>query len=147
MTLSWDNGEGLRFETVYTIDEDYLFTVTQRVTNGSGEPLTALPYGLISRTDTPEITGFYILHEGPLGVFNDTLKELDYDDLVEAGSIPGILGIVSRRIRASKSRSRWRASSRAGFGGSQAYEPYGAHNPATKRTFLRKFNGSFWKKS
>ena len=81
VTLSWNNGEGLTFEQTFTIDENYLFTVTQRVVNDSGESVNLAPFGLISRTDTPEILGFYILHEGPLGVFDGTLKEVDYDDL------------------------------------------------------------------
>lgn len=81
VTLSWDNGEGLTFQQVISIDENYLFTVTQRVVNNSGDAVELAPYGLVSRTGTPEILGFYILHEGPLGVFNETLKEVDYDDL------------------------------------------------------------------
>lgn len=81
VTLSWDNGEGLTFEQVISLDENYLFTVTQRVVNNSGAPVELAPYGLISRTGTPDILGFYILHEGPVGVFDGALKEVDYDDL------------------------------------------------------------------
>ena len=32
----------------------------------------------------PKTLGFYLLHEGLLGVFDDTLTEVDYDDLEEA---------------------------------------------------------------
>ena len=101
VTLSWDNGAGLRFETLYKIDENYLFTVTQRVFNNSGKAVTLLPYGLISRTGTPDILGFYILHEGLLGVFDDVLKEVDYSDLSEDGPIQvettgGWLGITDK---------------------------------------------------
>ncbi len=81
LTLSWDNGQGLRFERVFEIDENYLFTVTQRVVNESGEDTALKPYGRISRRGTPETLGFYILHEGPLGVLEGTLEELDYSDL------------------------------------------------------------------
>ncbi|MPZ10838.1 MAG: membrane protein insertase YidC [Kiloniellaceae bacterium] len=79
VTLSWDNGEGLLFEQVIAVDDDYLFTVTQRVVNNGAQAADVAPFGLISRTGTPEILGFYILHEGPLGVFNGTLEEYDYD--------------------------------------------------------------------
>ncbi len=87
VTLSWDNGQGLIFERVFALDEDYMFTVTQRVTNNGDNPVNLLPYGLISRHGTPKTTGFYILHEGPLGVLNETLKEVDYDELSDSGRI------------------------------------------------------------
>ena len=79
VTLRWDNGEGQVFEQTIAIDDNYLFTVTQRVMNNGEGAIDLAPYGLISRTNTPEILGFYILHEGPLGVFNGTLEEFDYD--------------------------------------------------------------------
>jgi YidC/Oxa1 family membrane protein insertase len=101
VTLSWDNGEGLRFERVFEIDENYMFTVTQRIANTGSAAVNLAPYGLISRTGTPDILGFYILHEGPLGVFDDTLKEVDYDDLRDDGpvhtkSTGGWIGITDK---------------------------------------------------
>lgn len=87
VTLTWDNGEGLRFERRYALDEDYMLEVTQRVRNTGTEDVTIAPYGLVSRTNTPEILNFYILHEGLLGVFDGTLKEVDYDDVVDARTI------------------------------------------------------------
>lgn len=87
VTLRWDNGEGLLFERRIALDEEYLFTVTQTVRNRSDTPVTLYPYGLLSRGGTPETLGFYILHEGPLGVFDETLTELDYSDLQEDGDV------------------------------------------------------------
>ncbi len=82
--LTWDNGAGLRFIQTYALDRNYMFTVTQRIENKTFSPVELQPYGLISRHNTPEIWGYFILHEGPIGVFNDTLEEPDYDDLQEA---------------------------------------------------------------
>ncbi|MEE8499334.1 MAG: membrane protein insertase YidC, partial [Kiloniellales bacterium] len=101
VTLSWDNGSGLRFQQVYEIDENYMFTVTQRVKNRGEQKVSLRPYGFISRTGTPDILGFYILHEGPLGVFDGTLKEVDYSDLQEDGpehiqTTGGWLGITDK---------------------------------------------------
>ena len=79
--LSWQNGEGLRFEREIAVDENYMFTITDRVINDGTRSLLLYPYGLISRTDEPDTLGFFILHEGPLGVFDGTLQELTYDDL------------------------------------------------------------------
>jgi YidC/Oxa1 family membrane protein insertase len=101
VTLSWDNGQGLRFERLYEIDEHYMFTVTQRIFNNGTAAVSLAPYGLISRTGTPDILGFYILHEGPLGVFDGTLNEVDYDDLRDDGpvhtkSTGGWIGITDK---------------------------------------------------
>src|SRR3546814_868460 len=81
ITLSWDNGEGLTFQQIIAIDDQYLFSVTQRVINNGAAAVELAPFGLISRTGTPDIVDFYILHEGPLGWLNGALKEIDYTDL------------------------------------------------------------------
>jgi len=83
VTLSWNNGQGLVFNRTINVDEDYLFTITDSITNESGESLNVYHYGLISRQDTPVTGGFFILHEGPLGVLNQKLVEVDYKDLQE----------------------------------------------------------------
>jgi len=83
VTLTWDNGQGLQFERTIALDENFMFTVTQRVENTGAEPVTLYPYGLVSRTDRPKTTGIWILHEGPLGVFDGTLTEVNYGDLEE----------------------------------------------------------------
>ena len=87
ITLSWDNDEGQVFEQEFRIDENFLVTVAQRVRNKGAYDVSVSPYGLVSRTSRPDILGFYILHEGPLGVFDKTLKEVDYDDLFDDGVV------------------------------------------------------------
>ena len=87
VTLTWDNGEGLVFERTISVDEHYMFSVEQKVRNAGAEQVTLFPYGLLSRGGIPATTGFYILHEGPIGVFDETLKEVDYDDLQEDGDV------------------------------------------------------------
>ena len=101
VTLSWNNGDGLTFKRTYTIDENYMFTVIQKVINTGKKPIKLNAYGLVSRRGTPETTGFYILHEGLLGVFDDTLTEIDYDDIQETGqakqtSKGGWIGITDK---------------------------------------------------
>ncbi|BAE53160.1 membrane protein insertase YidC [Paramagnetospirillum magneticum] len=86
LVLTWDNGEGLRFVRTYTVDENYMFGVAQRVENYGTKPASLHPYALLARTGTPHVAGMYILHEGPLGVFDGTLKEMKYDDLKKEGS-------------------------------------------------------------
>jgi YidC/Oxa1 family membrane protein insertase len=101
LRLSWENGQGLRFIRTITLDDNFMFSVKQRVENSGPKAVTLYPYGLVSRTGTPKTLGFFILHEGLLGVINDQLKEIDYDDLQEAGKITaksrgGWLGITDK---------------------------------------------------
>ncbi|MGB0934492.1 MAG: membrane protein insertase YidC [Alphaproteobacteria bacterium] len=86
-TLTWENATGQRFEQRITLDDQYVFTVTQRVYNDGAQALTFFPYARLTRTNVPETSGNYILHEGPLGVLNGKLVEHKYDDLNDAGEI------------------------------------------------------------
>ena len=99
--LTWDNGAGLRFTKTISIDKDYMFTIEQTVENTGAGAATMYPYGLIARMDTPKTEGFFIMHEGPLGVFNKTLKEVDYTDLQKEPrqveqTIGGWIGITDK---------------------------------------------------
>jgi len=87
ITLTWNGSQNLTFTRTISVDDDYMFTVAEEIRNNSGEPVTLFPYGLVVRLDTPDTLGFFILHEGPLGVFNDTLKEVDYEDIRDDGDI------------------------------------------------------------
>ncbi len=85
VTLVWNNGAGLEFQRTISLDENYMFTVSERVTNTSGAPVTLYPYQLLSRQGIPEdYLGFFILHEGPIAYINDELQELGYDDTFDA---------------------------------------------------------------
>jgi YidC/Oxa1 family membrane protein insertase len=102
VTLSWNNGEGLTFTRQIAIDKNYLFTVKQSVKNDSGQEVTLYPYGLISRKGKPQTSGYYILHEGPIGVIDGSLKEPSYKDLmeddgtIEEPSTGGWMGITDK---------------------------------------------------
>lgn len=78
--LTWDNGQGLVFALDIAIDEFFMFDVKQSVENKSDKPVTVFPWSLVVRYGTPAAEGTYILHEGPYGVFNDSLKEFGYGD-------------------------------------------------------------------
>jgi YidC/Oxa1 family membrane protein insertase len=86
VTLTWDNGEGLVFKRTLSIDDDYMIKVADAVENNSGETVTLIPYARIHRYGTPKIKGFYILHEGLIGVIGEKgLQEIDYTDAAEEG--------------------------------------------------------------
>jgi YidC/Oxa1 family membrane protein insertase len=84
VTLTWDNGAGLQFRRVISVDNKYLFTIKDAVVNKSGDPVTLYPYGLISRHGTPKTAGYYILHEGLIGYLgNDGLQEYTYKKMLD----------------------------------------------------------------
>ncbi len=85
MTLTWANGAGLTFEITFNIDENYMFTVEQRVKNESGAPVRLFPWSRIRRDFTPHTAGYYILHEGLIGVLDGRLKESTYADAKKEG--------------------------------------------------------------
>ncbi len=101
--LVWDNGEGLIFRRTISIDDQFLFTISQTVENKTAAAVTLYSYGLIARTNTPQLEGFFILHEGLIGVVGeDGQQEVDYDDILESKQINydnlngGWLGITDK---------------------------------------------------
>jgi YidC/Oxa1 family membrane protein insertase len=82
VTLVYDNGEGLQFHRTIAVDDKYLFTIKDEVINNGAAPVTLYPFGLVSRHGTPQTLGYYILHEGLIGVFGDKgLQEETYADI------------------------------------------------------------------
>lgn len=83
VTLTWDNGAGLTFTRTLAIDDNFMFTATDTVANKTAAPVSVYPFGLIARHAVPPKSSVYLLHEGPLGVFNGTLDEVKYKNLKE----------------------------------------------------------------
>jgi YidC/Oxa1 family membrane protein insertase len=81
VNLSYNNGEGLVFHRAIAIDDRFLFTIKDTVENKTANPVTLYPYALISRHGTPEVAGYYVLHEGIVGVVGDKLQEIKYKDI------------------------------------------------------------------
>jgi YidC/Oxa1 family membrane protein insertase len=102
VTLTWDNGHGLIFKRIISVDANFMFGIEQQVENTTDKALTLYPFGLLSRYGTPHTTNFYILHEGLLGVVDGKLKEIKYTDLQEepagdsAESTGGWVGITDK---------------------------------------------------
>ncbi len=81
VTLTWDNGQGLVFTRTISIDSNYMFTVKDAVRNTGSIAVTLMPYGLVSRTGTPQVAGYYILFEGLIGYLDGSLQEVKYASL------------------------------------------------------------------
>ena len=101
VTLRWDNGQGLVFERTISIDDNYMFTVVQRVVNHGDKPVQLASYGRVLRFGQPVVQGYYVLHEGPYGVFDGSLKEYSYkniqdDKAVKFTTTGGWLGFTDK---------------------------------------------------
>ena len=81
--LSWTNKQGLTFEKEISLDDEYLFTIKQKVINDTDNKYDFYSYGQIIRNEIPEIIDFLILHEGLIATLDDELIEEDYDDIQE----------------------------------------------------------------
>ncbi len=86
ITLSWANSTGQRFEQIISIDENYLFTVRQRIENRGSGAIAVRPYGLASRANKAADASMWTMHIGPMGFFNGEANYgIDWDMLDEAG--------------------------------------------------------------
>ena len=81
--LSWTNKQGTKFIKEISLDDKYLFTIKQSVINSTNNEYDFYSYGQIIRNKIPEISNFYILHEGLIATLDDELIEEDYDDIQE----------------------------------------------------------------
>ena len=101
VNLRWDNENGVAFILSITVDNDYMFKITQRVENNSGSEISVAPYGYINRTHNMDLQGNVVMHEGPLGVVEGAIIEVPYKTLNEKGNktyenANGWLGITDK---------------------------------------------------
>lgn len=83
VTLAWDNGAGQIFRRTFSIDDRYLFTVTQSLENTGTAPFSAAPYGILARHGQPDTQNFFVLHEGAVGMSDGNLIEEKYKNIVK----------------------------------------------------------------
>jgi YidC/Oxa1 family membrane protein insertase len=109
VTLSLEQ-DGLLREMQISVDENYMFSVTQKITNNTGLDIAVAPEALaIQRsrelpTSTPQKRnqqGGFILHEGPISIVGDKLydrkygKVYDKPNIAETG-VGGWVGLTSK---------------------------------------------------
>jgi YidC/Oxa1 family membrane protein insertase len=82
VTLSWDNGQGVTFRRLISVDDQYMFTVKDSVENKGTAPVTVFPYSLVRRVGKPTTSGYAVLHEGFIGIVGDSrVQEYTYDSI------------------------------------------------------------------
>ncbi|MGO4707171.1 membrane protein insertase YidC [Microvirga sp. 2MCAF38] len=90
VTLTWDNGQGLVFSRAISVDNNFMFTLKDTVENRGGAAVILNNYGLVSRHGRPVTLGYYVLHEGLIGVLGDQgLQEITYANLDKEAPLPG----------------------------------------------------------
>ncbi|WP_230532668.1 membrane protein insertase YidC [Microvirga roseola] len=90
VTLTWQNEQGLVFRRTIAVDDKFMFTVRDAVENRGAAPVTLHPYGLVSRHGRPTTLGYYVLHEGLIGVLGENgLQEYTYANLDDEETATG----------------------------------------------------------
>lgn len=103
VTLMWDNGVGQVFRTEISVDDEFMFSFAQSITNNGDASVAARPYGLIRRHGIPEdMKNFFILHEGLVSMTDGELAETDYDDIQDF-EIHTSEGVPAQRLEATES--------------------------------------------
>ena len=88
VTLSWDNGQGLIFTRIVSIDDKYMFSVEDGVANKTGHAATLFPFAYVAREGVPKVTTSYILHLGFVGVASGSEVDAKYDDFKDPSTPP-----------------------------------------------------------
>ena len=106
ITLTWDNGQGLRFTRVMSVDDRYVFSIQDTVQNLGTQAITIAPYGSVQRQGVPPAAGSsHIVHEGAIGTFGKPgdyrTEQKKYKDWlkeprIENASTGGWLGITDK---------------------------------------------------
>ncbi|RYI20137.1 MAG: membrane protein insertase YidC, partial [Acetobacteraceae bacterium] len=88
VVLTWENGKGLTFSREISVDENFLFSVTDSVKNAGTAPATMYPYGVIARHGLPAMQSIFVVHEGMVRSADGKLEETRYKDIVKLDQVP-----------------------------------------------------------
>jgi YidC/Oxa1 family membrane protein insertase len=91
--LQWDNGKGLIFERIFTLDDHYVVDIEETVINNTHQPLTLIHQATINRFRSKKQSSSSLVDDGPVhnggvGYIDNSLMEMKYDDK-EMGNTPG----------------------------------------------------------
>jgi YidC/Oxa1 family membrane protein insertase len=102
ITLRYESESGLMFERQITVDDTYLFTVTDIVSNTTSSAIELSRYGLVRQGSMPEdLEPNLTVFEGAIAVVGDRRYQRKYDKLeggdgLEEGGTGGWVGITDR---------------------------------------------------
>ena len=88
VTLKWTNPTGQTFAIRYAIDENYMITATQSVSNAGPAPIAVKPFALVNRTDRTASIDTWNVHSGPIAAFDGAVTfDTNYSDVKTAGAV------------------------------------------------------------
>jgi YidC/Oxa1 family membrane protein insertase len=103
VTLTYTNDKGLTFKRTISVDDQYMFTVDDSVTNSGSAPISLSNYGRVTRFNKPEDRSSFYIHEGMVGVTGkEGLEQIKYSKMEEekqvtpGKSTDGWLGITDK---------------------------------------------------
>ena len=80
VTLTWTNAQGITFTRTITLDDKYMFTITDAVQNNTDKPISIAFEGVLNRLN-PVLEGATSVHQGFVGVLNSKLQEEKYTSI------------------------------------------------------------------
>ena len=99
LTLSWTNPQGITFNRTITLDDKYMFTITDSVVNNSDKSVLVAYTGVLNRLNPP-LDGAVSVHQGFVGVFDGKLKEEKYasieDETLTFDANGGWMGLTDK---------------------------------------------------
>jgi YidC/Oxa1 family membrane protein insertase len=92
VTMTWTNDKGLSFTRTITVDQDFMFTVTDKVDNTGTSEVNLAPIGVIARHGLPKLEHIYVVHEGLIRRTDGILKERSYASMTSLADFEGAKG-------------------------------------------------------
>jgi YidC/Oxa1 family membrane protein insertase len=89
LVMTWDNGKGLRFTRTISIDDKFMFTVSDAVQNSGAAEVRLAQRGVIARHGLPALTNIFVVHEGLIRRTDGEFNELDYDEITDLPAVAG----------------------------------------------------------
>ncbi len=123
--LSWKNQQNIQFLIEISMDENYMFNISKSVENLSNKAIKISSYGRVNKLLNVDPTSNYVLHEGPIGVFDGVLSEMQYVKLKKENN------------HTFKAKKSW-----SGLTDKYWLVAIITENSATTTTFNRKENGN-----
>jgi YidC/Oxa1 family membrane protein insertase len=91
VTLTWKNAQGVVFKQIWSVDENYMISVQQKIENASNTQIALGAKVELTRKTPIDLAGHFVSHEGALGFAQGQLKEISYSDLTKG---PVILSLT-----------------------------------------------------
>ena len=80
VVLSWTNSQGITFKRTISLDDQYMFTITNSVENNAGKPIFIAFEGGLNRFN-PSAEAVTSVHQGFVGVLDGKLHEEKYSSI------------------------------------------------------------------